>query len=621
MNFQDVIREVYDGTNKALKTTGNFSASLGGNVTLNPSGNFIGIVTVANPGATSGNVTLDPGSKTGLVGNVTGIVRIGGSGFTNMVDAGAAGDGTGNTVVGLYGHSLNHVFNGATWDMARTANIANATTGLGLLGTGVLGFDGTNYRRVKTDTAGNVLLGDPKTYIGLVTITGSLAAASGNVTLDPGSKTGIVGNITLSDPKGFIGLVTVVGSLSAAAGNVTLDDGSLTGLVAGVNSIGFATVHLGTPTIYAVVNTSASSGLATITLNNSIAGIGFATVSVVGTLPDTANSDLDAIATSTSNLDTNGVLLKAGTNQVGSVTVSNPITIGNAMVTVTLGTSLDSTNDSVAIGAALPAGAAYIGLVTATQDSTIFPPRAIMTTNLATPSVSQMATFMYGRNPVDGNWEFVNTIDHNADLASGPIAAGMVAEFDDTSTSTVTENKFAALRMGSDRILYTHPMGNLTLSDAKTYIGLVTATVGNSVTLASGVGNIGFATVTPTTTARSIVGNLTVSISGTSKTLIPMPFALAGTSVATVAVPSNTFKITQFLASANATVGVSIKSGATYLVGNASIRVSLNPNGGWVENGSTDSPVYIGLAGAAAIVVEKDNATTAVAGKVIYFDE
>lgn len=44
-----------------------------GNVTLNPSPNFIGLVTVANTVSTSfaGNVTLDAGSKTQIVGNVT----------------------------------------------------------------------------------------------------------------------------------------------------------------------------------------------------------------------------------------------------------------------------------------------------------------------------------------------------------------------------------------------------------------------------------------------------------------------------------------------------------------------------------------------------------------------
>ena len=112
---------------------------------------------------------------------------------------------------------------------------------------------------------------DPKTYIGLVTITGSLSAAAGNITLDPGSQTQIKGNLTLSDSKGFIGLttttvgaplpaganyiglVTISGSLSAAAGNITLDPGSKTQIVGNVTLsdsktfIGLTTSTIGAP--------------------------------------------------------------------------------------------------------------------------------------------------------------------------------------------------------------------------------------------------------------------------------------------------------------------------------------------------------------------------------------
>lgn len=49
------------------------------------------------------------------------------------------------------------ISNSLNWDRVRTANIAAATTGTGLLGAGILGFDGTNYRRILTDTAGNLL--------------------------------------------------------------------------------------------------------------------------------------------------------------------------------------------------------------------------------------------------------------------------------------------------------------------------------------------------------------------------------------------------------------------------------------------------------------------------------
>lgn len=53
------------------------------------------------------------------------------------------------------------VFNGTTSDKVRAANSATASTGTGLLGAGILGFDGTNYQRLSADTSGIL-----KTYSG-----------------------------------------------------------------------------------------------------------------------------------------------------------------------------------------------------------------------------------------------------------------------------------------------------------------------------------------------------------------------------------------------------------------------------------------------------------------------
>src|SRR3990167_7816092 len=128
-------------------------------VTLNAGPNFIGLVTVGNIVNTtfSGNVTLDDGSLTGIIGNVT---------LSGPVPTGA-------NYIGLA--SVN------------VANIARTITG-------------------------NLTLSNANGFIGLVSVSGFAnplpVTFSGNVTLDDGSLTGIVGNITLSDAKTYIGLIT-----------------------------------------------------------------------------------------------------------------------------------------------------------------------------------------------------------------------------------------------------------------------------------------------------------------------------------------------------------------------------------------------------------------------------
>jgi len=78
-------------------------------------------------------------------------------------------------------------------------------------------------------------------------------------------------------------------------------------------------------------------------------------------------------------------------------------------------------------------------------------------------------------------------------------------------------------------------VGNVTLSDSKTYIGLVTATIGNSpnvsvignVTLSDSKTFIGLVTAVPSTTNRSLIGNVTLS---DAKTYIGLVTATIGNS-------------------------------------------------------------------------------------------
>lgn len=327
-------------------------------------------------------------------------------------------------------------------------------------------------------------------------------------------------------------------------------------------SLSASTVYVGNPTLYAVVNTGA-------------AGVGNSIVTI-------ANTPLDTQILG--NVTLSGSI-PTGANYIGSASVN----VANIARTITGNVTLSDAKT-------------YIGLTTTTLANQPALTAGVANIGFATVSVS---------NPTI--YAVVNT--------------GAAGTTDVTSNSGVTVYQggtFTVTQASAVRSL----TGNLTLSDSKAYIGLVTVTqasatrsiLGN-VTLSDPKTFIGLVTSVPSSTTRSIIGNVTVLIAGTTKTLVTQPVAFALTSVSTIAVPTNTFKMTHLLLNSNATVGVSIKSGATYLTGNASIRVTLSPNGGWVENGSPDSPIYVGLAGASAIVVEKDNATAAVAGKVMYFDE
>ena len=188
--------------------------------------------------------------------------------------------------------------------------------------------------------------------------------------------------------------------------------------------------------------------------------------------------------------------------------------------------------------------------------------------------------------------------------------------------------------------------GNVTLSDAKTYIGLVTSTPASPTTVTHAglitlapLSNIGFATVNTANIARTITGNVTLSDSktfiglvtawtrnaGTTKTLVPFPVGLGNNSLSTIAVPTNANKInvTNLILSSNITTEVAILSGVTYLTGNASLGVTLFPGGGFELPGSPDSPAWIGLPSGAMVIEKRDSGGTVskIGGGVIYFDE
>lgn len=113
---------------------------------------------------------------------------------------------------------------GGTFSRVRNANLANATTGVGLLGAGVLGFDGTNYQRQFTDLNGvqkslvtisnSPTIGAGSNFIGLV----SVASINGTVTLASGIQ--VIGTATVYPAP--IATYTSLATFISASGAATL---------------------------------------------------------------------------------------------------------------------------------------------------------------------------------------------------------------------------------------------------------------------------------------------------------------------------------------------------------------------------------------------------------------
>lgn len=198
----------------------------------------------------------------------------------------------------------------------------------------------------------------------------------------------------------------------------------------------------------------------------------------------------------------------------------------------------------------------------------------------------------------------------------------------------------AAARAGYQQIV-----GNVTLSPSINSIGFATVSVaaiaaGNNnigdvdvATIAAGANYIGLASVNiggtlPALAAgTNFIGLVTAWTrnAGTAKTLISLPVGLGANSLATIAVPTNANKInaTNLILSSNVTTEVAIKSGVTYLTGNASLGITLFPGGGFEMPGSPDSPAWIGLPSGAMVIEKRDTGGTVskIGGGVIYFDE
>lgn len=405
------------------------------------------------------------------------------------------------------------------------------------------------------------------------------------------------------------------------------------------------TTQQSSATIYAVVNTAAA-GQSSIVLDNSISKIGFATVNVANTVPVTfsGNVTIDSGTITTVTDITNPVAVKGNMTLSDSKTFIGLVSVSGFTnpLPVTFSGNVTLSDAKTYIGlttSTLGAGIAGIGFATVNVAAI-----AAGDNNIGNVDIASIAA---GDNNI-GNVDIVSgTITAVTDITNPVALKGNVTLSDAKTFIGLTTSTLGASPAFVGIVTVTNRdrtiTGNMTLSDAKTYVGLVTATNGlgdrfiglvtawvsgmaGNVTLSDAKTFIGLAT-TVNGAGDRFIGLVTANSrnAGTTKSLIILPVGLGNNSLATVAVPTNAQKInvTHLLLSSNITTEIAIKSGVTYLTGNASLGVTLFPGGGFELPGSPDSPSWIGLPSGSLNIEKRDGGGTVskISGHAIYFDE
>jgi len=452
-----------------------------------------------------------------------------------------------------------------------------------------------------------VTINPRKDYIGLVSV-------SGNV--DVGLPTVTVGNETLYAVVNTPSSTATVDIRNTINANVSLSDS--------ISNIGFATVSVSNPTLYAVVNTTAASGVETIFVGTPTL---FAVVNTGAVASSNVTLDPGSQTQIVGNVtldDGSLVGLNAGLNGIGfaTVAVSTPTLYSVVNVPSTVGISAGVAGIGFATvnlvnQPALVASSAYVGLVTAVNGLAWPDPKTYIGLTSVSGTVGLAASTL--------NIGSVSVLGGGIGINAGVNGIGFATVKIDTGTKYIG---LVTANIGTTKAW----------ADPNTFIGLVTVAphaltastvnigsvsiLGGGIGINAGVNNIGFATVTLSPAGNPSVFAVNV---GTNKTLINLPIAFSAASVVTVAVPTNanTMKITNMLLNSDATVRFTMKSGVTYLTGNASIGITLNPGGGFIMTGSPDSPSWIGLPSGALVIEKLDLTGTSakMAGNVVYWQE
>jgi hypothetical protein len=133
---------------------------------------------------------------------------------TELPDADPLADDTANPTAPTVG-SAGMVFDGTTWDRARSATVLDNTAGTGLPGAGLIGWDGSVYRRVRVDASG-YLQTEPVPVASVVSGKTSVTTAGTRVQLPSNAAAGVIvkasrnnastiyiGNVTVASTNGF----------------------------------------------------------------------------------------------------------------------------------------------------------------------------------------------------------------------------------------------------------------------------------------------------------------------------------------------------------------------------------------------------------------------------------
>lgn len=366
---------------------------------------------------------------------------------------------------------------------------------------------------------------------------------SGNITIDSG-------NIAITSSPTLFAVVNtsaagqasvVVDGPVALKGNITIDSGNI--------------ALTSAPTLFAVVNTAAA-GQASVVIDGPVALKGNITIdsgvitsitnpiAFKGNLTiDSGNIALTSAPTLYAVVNTGGfsgnVTLDAGskTGIVGNVTITDSRGF-LGLVTVVQGSTARSIigNISISSQVAWADPKTYIGLVTVANT---------VATTFAGNVTIDSGTITTITNPV--------AIKGNLTLTDSKGFLGLVTVVQGSTSRSI--------------------VGNVTLSDAKTYVGLATVTPGR------GHQFMGLATVVQSSSARSITGNITLSDSkgfiglatvvpsyGSDATVYTGIVSSTGNTTVAVAPASNRFFIKNIHISSLATANYEIRSGATTLV-------------------------------------------------------